>query len=184
MTTDSPGAWRERLLTPTLAVLGIVALDQLTKVLVSKSLALGESVTVVPGLVRFTMVRNTGMAFGLLSGSDMPYKSLLVTLASLVAMAAVAYFALQSATSERIARVGLLCILGGALGNILDRVRLGYVVDFVDVFYGNAHWPAFNLADACISVGVGLLLLDSLRQNDSTRATSSEVAAEASTGDS
>ena len=82
------------------------------------------------------------------------------------------------------ARFGLLCILGGAIGNIIDRVRLGYVVDFVDVFYRNAHWPAFNLADTFISIGVGLLLLDSLRQNDSARATSSEVAAEASTGDS
>ena len=183
MTSDSPGAWRERLLKPTLAGLGIVALDQLTKVLASKNLALGESVAVVPDLVHFTMVHNTGMAFGLLSGSDMPYKSLLVTLASLLAMAALAYFALQSATSQRTARVGLLCILGGALGNILDRVRLGYVVDFVDIFYGNAHWPAFNLADTCISVGVGLLLLDSFRQNDSSRAASSKVVAEPSTGD-
>jgi signal peptidase II len=183
VTTDSLSRWRNRLLHPTLAVLGILALDQLTKVLVARNLALGESLKVVPGLVNFTMVRNTGMAFGLLSGSDVPYKSFVVTLMSLLAMAAVAYFALRAETKAWMARVGLWCILGGAFGNIIDRVRLGYVVDFVDVFYGNAHWPAFNLADACISVGVGLLLLDSFRQDHSTRATSTEVAAEASTGD-
>lgn len=171
------------MLQPALAVLGIVGLDQLTKFLVTQNLALGESVKIVPGLVNFTMVRNTGMAFGLLSGSEVPYKSLIVTVMSLLAMAAVAYFALRADTSAWVPRIGLWCILGGALGNIIDRVRLGYVVDFVDVFWGSAHWPAFNLADTCISVGVGLLLLDSFRQDHSARATSSEVAAEASTGD-
>ena len=142
----------------------IIGLDQLTKALVTHTMALGQSEPIIPGLVHLTLVRNTGMAFGLLSGMDIPYKAWVVTVLSLGAMGAVMYYALRASSSERWTRLGLTFVLGGASGNILDRIRLGYVVDFIDVFYEGAHWPAFNIADTSICIGVGLLLLDSLRR--------------------
>lgn len=184
MTTDtsvSPAPatpWRANVPQLLALVLAIVAADQVSKILVAGSLGVGQSVPLIPGLLHFTLVRNTGMAFGLLSGSEIPFKAALVTLLSIAAMGAVTYYALKSPQSERLTRIGLTCILGGAIGNIIDRVRLGYVVDFVDVFYGDAHWPAFNVADSCICVGVGLLLLDSIRR----RGDEPELAPEATKG--
>lgn len=169
MTTDSPATakhWRANLLGLLMLVLAIVAADQISKALVTSSLGLGQSVPLVPGLLHFTLVRNTGMAFGLLSGADIPFKAALVTLLSVAAMGAVTYYALKSPQNDGLTRIGLTFILGGAMGNIIDRARLGYVVDFMDVFYQNAHWPAFNVADTCICIGVGLLLLDSFRRHD------------------
>lgn len=156
--------WKRQVLPLGTGVLALVTIDQITKALVASRMGLSESIPVIPGLLHFTYVRNTGMAFGLLSGADVPFKTLLVTLASILALAAVAYYALRSPGSDPSTRYGLTLILGGALGNIIDRVRLGYVIDFIDVFYGRSHWPAFNVADSAISVGVGLLVLDSLRK--------------------
>ncbi len=142
---------------------GVIVVDQFAKLLIAGRLGLGESVPIIPGLVDLTHVHNTGMAFGLLSSADIPFKSLVVTLLSVLAMGAVGFYALTSPASEKLTRVGLMLILGGAAGNIIDRVRLGYVVDFIDVFYRGSHWPAFNVADSAICLGVGLLLLDSLK---------------------
>jgi signal peptidase II len=171
--TEGFGGRALKLAFPALLLLG---LDQATKALVSSRLSHGESVEVVPGFLHFTLVRNTGMAFGMLSGFDLPLKSLLMTLFSIAALAAVLYYALRSPGGDRMTRYGLALILGGALGNIADRVRLGYVVDFVDVFYKDAHWPAFNVADSSICVGVGLLLLDGLLRHEG--AAEPEVAGE------
>jgi signal peptidase II len=165
-------------------VAAILALDQTTKMLVASRLVPGESVEVVPGILHFTLVRNTGMAFGLLSGLDLPFKSLLMTLLSLAALAAVIYYALRSPRGDTMTHFGLVFILGGALGNIVDRARLGYVIDFVDVFYRDAHWPAFNVADSSICVGVGLLLLDSLRRHEPAIRAEPGVAGGSGTGES
>ncbi|MFQ5789429.1 MAG: signal peptidase II [Acidobacteriota bacterium] len=154
-----------------LAVVGFVLLlDQATKILVGLTLSPGEFVPVVPGLVHLTLVRNTGMAFGLLSAATIPYKPVLVTLLSVLALSAVVVYAFNAPASERFSQFGLALILGGALGNIVDRVRLGYVVDFIDVFFRSSHWPAFNVADASICVGVGFLLLDTLRRREQGKA--------------
>lgn len=161
--------------------LSLVVLDQLTKAIISARLALGESVEVISGLLHLTLVRNTGMAFGLLSRADLPYKSVIMTVLSVGALAAVVYYTMRSDQGERLTRFGLAFILGGALGNIIDRVRFGYVVDFVDVFYGSSHWPAFNLADSSICVGVGLLLLDSFRRRESPSTETEKEEAEAAT---
>jgi signal peptidase II len=147
-------------------VASVIAVDQLSKALITKHLVLGQSVPVIPGLLDLTLVRNTGMAFGVFSRADWQYKSLLVTVLALIAMSAVTYYAFKTPPSERWTRFGLALILGGAIGNIIDRARLGYVIDFVDVFYQDMHWPAFNVADSCISVGVGLLVLETLRRRE------------------
>ena len=178
MTTNSALSarpWRANLPELLMLVLSIVASDQISKTLVVGSLGLGQSVPLIPGFLHFTLVRNTGMAFGLLSGADIPFKAALVTLLSVTAMGAVTYYALKSPRNERLTRVGLTFILGGAMGNIIDRARLGYVVDFVDVFYRDTHWPAFNVADTCICIGVGLLLLDSFRRRDEEPSPSPEA---------
>ena len=188
MTTDSPASaksWRANLPKLLMLVLAIVTADQISKALVVGSLGLGQSVPLIPEFLHFTLVRNTGMAFGLLSGADIPYKAVLVTLLSVAAMGAVTYYALKSPQNERLTRIGLTFILGGAMGNITDRVRLGYVVDFVDVFYRDTHWPAFNVADTCICIGVGLLLLESFRRRDEEPepAREAEVAGEPDRGE-
>ncbi len=176
--------FRRRALSLAAGVSAILALDQATKTLVAARLVPGESVEVLPGIVHLTLVRNTGMAFGLLSGVDVPFKSLLMTLLSLAALAAVIYYALGSTREKSMTLFGLVFILGGALGNIVDRARFGYVIDFVDVFYRDAHWPAFNVADSCICVGVGLLLLDSLRRREPTLEAEPGVAGGSGTGES
>jgi signal peptidase II len=147
-------------------VFAILAIDQATKMFAASRLTLGQSIEVLPGFLHLTLVRNTGMAFGLLSDFDVPFKTLLMTLLSVVALGAVVYYALRTPRNHRMTHAGLIFILGGALGNIADRARLGYVIDFIDVFYRDTHWPAFNFADSCICVGVGLLLLDSLRSSE------------------
>ena len=145
-----------------LIVAVIVVLDQVTKAVVRSRLPLHESVTVVPGFFDLTHVRNTGAAFGMLNSVDFPYKPVVMVLIALIALAAVASYALTLPAGQRMARLGLALILGGAIGNLIDRATLGYVLDFVDVSWRGVHFWAFNVADSAITVGVILMLLDVL----------------------
>ena len=142
----------------------VVALDQLTKMLVDHFMNLHESRLLVDGLLRLTYVQNRGAAFGILSDADLPYQSALFAVVSLAALGAIAAYAWRLPARSRLPQTALALIMGGALGNLLDRARLGYVIDFVDAFWDVHHWPAFNVADSAISVGVVLLVLDILRQ--------------------
>ena len=149
----------------------IVALDQVAKALVDRYLELHESHTIVEGLARLTYVQNRGAAFGILSDADLPYQSVLFSVVSIIALGAIAVYAWKLPVASRLPRAALALIMGGAVGNLLDRMRLGYVIDYVDVYWGRHHWPAFNVADSAISVGVALLVLDILRspQPDSAK---------------
>lgn len=138
----------------------LVAIDQVVKAGVRANLALGESVGVIPGFFDLTRVHNEGAAFGMLNAVDLPYKAALLALVAAMALVGVASYALALPLEQRLARVGLACIVGGAAGNLIDRVMLGYVVDFVDVYWRGWHFWAFNVADASITVGVGLIILD------------------------
>jgi signal peptidase II len=140
----------------------IVLVDQATKALVRAQLPLHESITVIPGFFDLTHVRNTGAAFGMLNTVDFPYKPVVMVLIALVALGAVASYALTLPATQRIARLGLALILGGAIGNLIDRATMGYVLDFVDVYWRGVHFWAFNVADSAITVGVVLMLLDVL----------------------
>lgn len=138
----------------------VVVLDQLTKALVRGRFALHESLEVVPGWLSLTRVHNTGAAFGMLNDVDFPFKSVVVMLVALGALAGVAWYSASLPADNRIARLGIAAVLGGAVGNLIDRAAAGYVLDFVDAYWNDWHFWAFNVADAAITVGVALMLVD------------------------
>ena len=138
----------------------IVVLDQLTKAIVRSTVPLHASVTVIPGLMDFTHVRNTGAAFGILNAADFRFKTVLIAVIAVGALVGVGLYAASLARHEIMARVGLSLIIGGAAGNLIDRVVVGSVVDFVDVYWRTHHFWAFNVADSAITVGVALMILD------------------------
>jgi len=139
---------------------GIVAFDQITKLIVRRTLPLGDSRSIIPEFLDLTHVHNTGAAFGLLNAADFPYKPAVMIGIAAVALVAIAAYATQLGFHERMARFGLALILGGAFGNLIDRAVAGYVVDFVDVYWGATHFWAFNVADSAITIGAVLVLLD------------------------
>ncbi len=140
----------------------IVVLDQLTKALIRMSVPLHSSRTIIPGLLDITHVQNSGAAFGILNAADFPYKAAVIALIATVALVSIAVFAAGLSPHQRLARFGLALILGGAAGNLVDRVTAGYVVDFVDVYWRHYHFWAFNVADSAITVGVIGMMLDML----------------------
>jgi signal peptidase II len=140
----------------------VIVADQITKALVRYTLPLYDSREVIPGLLNLVHVRNEGMAFGLLNSSDFEYKWLLTSGLAALALFGILYYARHLKPEERAARAGLSLILGGALGNLIDRLAIGYVVDFVDIYAGTWHFWAFNVADAAINVGAALVFLDLL----------------------
>jgi signal peptidase II len=143
-------------------VLALVVLDQVTKALLVRGLALHESITVVPGLLNLTHVRNTGAAFGMFNAVDFPYKPVVITVLALAALAAIVTFAGRLASESLLARVGFTLVVAGAIGNLIDRATQGYVVDFVDVYWRGWHFWAFNVADSAITVGAAAIILDLL----------------------
>ena len=140
--------------------LTVLGLDQLTKALITDGMAAYSSVVVIPGLFQLTLVWNRGGLFGLCRGLPDPYRTVLFTAVPTLAIGIILLFQYRTALADRIAQTGLALILGGAVGNLTDRLRLGHVVDFLDVFVGEYHWPAFNIADSAICIGVALLLID------------------------
>jgi signal peptidase II len=146
-----------------LVVAAVAVVDQATKLLVVMELGLHETVEVIPGLLNLTHVRNSGVAFGFLNAASFAFKPALMAALAFAALIGVALYATQLSPHQKWARTGLALILGGAAGNLVDRARQGYVVDFVDAYWGTWHFWAFNVADAAISVGVSMLILDLLR---------------------
>jgi signal peptidase II len=141
---------------------GVVLLDQITKAMVRARLELHESITVIPGLFDLTRVHNTGAAFGFLDPIEFPYKSAVLAVIAMAALIGLAFYSSTLEPSQRLTRTGLAFVIGGAAGNLIDRISAGYVLDFVDVYYGDWHFWAFNVADAAINVGVALMILELL----------------------
>lgn len=142
--------------------LAVVVLDQIVKAIVRREIALNESITVIPGFFDLTRVHNTGTAFGFMNSTDFPFKTVILACIAIGALAALAMYAATLPANQWLARIGLALILGGAAGNLIDRVTEGYVVDFVDLYWSGWHFWAFNVADAAITVGVALMILDLL----------------------
>lgn len=139
---------------------GTVILDQITKFLVVTHMAPGDRWTVLEGWFQIRFVINPGGLFGSFRNLPGPWRVFLFSVIPLVASVGLLVFLLRARPTQRVLRAGLAFILGGAVGNLADRLRLGYVIDFLDVYWRDYHWPAFNVADASICVGVGLILLD------------------------
>ena len=140
----------------------VVAFDQATKALVRARLPVHDSVSVIPGLVDFTHVRNTGAVFGFFDVVHFPYKTLVIAAVAMVGLVGVAFYAASLARQQVLSRLALALIIGGAAGNLIDRVVLGSVVDFVDVYWRTYHFWAFNVADSAITIGVTIMLLDAI----------------------
>lgn len=135
---------------------GVAACDQASKAVATAFLAPGDVVAVMPG-VNLVLVHNTGAAFSLLASAGGWQRWFLLALALAVCAFLFAWLRRLSPSETR-AAVGIAFLIGGAAGNIIDRVFLGYVVDFIDVSYANYHWPAFNVADSAITLGAGLVI--------------------------
>jgi signal peptidase II len=142
-----------------IVALGIVLLDQVTKLWVAASMRLHQSIPVVDGLFDLTYVRNTGAAFSMFAGSAPGIRVPFFIIVSLVAVVVILSFVRHTPANQKVALAGCAFVLGGAVGNLIDRVAYGEVIDFLDVYWGDWHWPAFNVADSFITVGVVLLLL-------------------------
>ena len=140
----------------------ILAFDQATKVLVDTTFRLYESVPVVPGFFHLTYVRNKGAAFGLLADSAVRIPFFISV--SIIAMMCILWYISRVRDDQKLAIVSLSLVFSGALGNLIDRIRLGEVIDFLDVFWRNYHWPAFNVADSAITIGVTLLFIEMWRE--------------------
>lgn len=147
-----------------LLALGLVALDQTTKQIVARTVDLYQSVTVIPGFFNITRIHNRGAIFGTFSRTDSSLVFVLLTSASLAALAMVVWYFFKTPASDRLMKVSLTLIMAGALGNQFDRLVRGHVIDFLDFHVGTAHWPFFNAADSCITVGACLMLLTLLRR--------------------
>ena len=141
-----------------LVVVVLMGLDQLTKALIVRSITLQGSREVIPGFFNLTHVRNRGAIFGFLSHSDSRILFIFLTLVSVAALGLVIYYFLKTPVSERLMKISLSLILAGAMGNLIDRLFRGHVIDFLDFYVKDWHWPSFNVADSCITVGAFLLI--------------------------
>jgi signal peptidase II len=144
-----------------LLALAVLALDQWTKWLVERTLAPNSSHEIVPGLFHLSHVRNTGVAFGLFASGGDGLATAVLALLGLTALGFVSWFFVRAQAGETRLLVALALVLGGAVGNLLDRLATGAVTDFLGVYIGSYRWPDFNVADSAICVGLGLMLLDS-----------------------
>ncbi len=146
------------------AVIAVVVFagDQVTKAVVEEAIPEHTTVPVLPHFLNLIHTKNTGAAFGLFSDSPAPWKTLLLIVVSSLLLAMVIAVMWRNRQLRWVTGVGLALILGGALSNLFDRIRLGRVVDFVDVYFRSYHWPTFNLADSAIVVGAGLLMFQLL----------------------
>lgn len=135
---------------------GIVIIDQITKSIVLANLALHDNLEVIPGFFDLVYVRNTGGAFGLFAGRVTPLRTGIFLAFSLAAMVMVLYLYVKAPAGKKWLGRGLAMTFGGATGNIVDRLRGGEVIDFLDFHVGDLHWPAFNIADSAITIGVGI----------------------------
>ena len=135
-------------------------LDQISKWLASSHLQPNQIFSIIPGFFNLVFVKNRGMAFGILSQSRSGFSYYFLLATTIAAIGVILFFFCWTKRSQKWLTVGLSLILGGAIGNLIDRVRLGYVIDFLDLFLKGYHWPAFNMADSAVTAGTLWLLIN------------------------
>ena len=136
----------------------VIVLDQITKIMILTFLPLYDSIAIIPGFFSLTHIQNPGGAFGFMARQSSNFQHVTFIAISLLALCLVLYFYMTTPTGYPWLSAGFAMIFGGAVGNLIDRVRLGKVVDFLDVYMGQMHWPAFNVADSAISIGIAVFL--------------------------
>lgn len=142
-----------------------LGLDQASKIAIDAKFQLYESIVIIPSFFNLTYVHNTGAAFSFLSEAGGWQRWFFAALA-IVMSTIMTIWLTRLKENETLLAVALSLILGGAIGNLIDRLFYGYVIDFLDVYYGTYHWPAFNIADSAITIGVALMLVDSFRSQE------------------
>ncbi len=147
-----------------LIVMATVLLDQATKLHIDASMALHASFPVIDGFFNITYIRNPGAAFGFLAGAPAIFRSFFFLAVTIIAVCLILYYLYKNPARDRLLTISLALILAGALGNMIDRLRFNEVIDFLDFYIGTAHYPAFNVADAAISVGAVILFLAMINQ--------------------
>ena len=138
----------------------VIVVDQITKSVAVSNLVMFQPVNLFPGF-NFTLMYNEGAAFSFLSDAS-GWQRWFFTAVAIVVSVAIVFWLRSLPSDQRVTALSLSLILGGAIGNVWDRIALGHVVDFIDVYYGSYHWPAFNIADSAITVGAVILIIDSL----------------------
>ncbi len=151
--------WRRKYIWLTLIAGGIVIADQVTKLLILREVSLHTSIPVIPGFFHITHVQNPGGAFGFLANQSALVRGVLFLAVSTVAVGMVLWFYHKTPPTHRWLATGFALIIGGAVGNLIDRVRFGKVIDFLDFFFRGWHWPAFNVADSAITVGITIFII-------------------------
>jgi signal peptidase II len=139
----------------------VIVVDQITKRIVDTTMQLYQSIELIP-YFQLTYMRNQGAAFSFLSGAGGWQRWFFIALA-VIASVFICFWLKKLNRSQRWEAIAWSLVLGGALGNLIDRIIYGYVIDFLDVYIGDWHWPAFNVADSAITLGVAMLLLDSFK---------------------
>jgi len=149
-------------------ILVVLGLDQLTKVLIVSSLSLYEQIEIIPGFFNLTHVTNRGAAFSMLAEVDSPWRHYFFVTISCLALVLLTIYWFQLRHNSPRLGFGIALIAGGAAGNLIDRLRVGAVIDFIDIYWQGYHWPAFNIADSAICIGVGLFLYLSFKEKTIT----------------
>ena len=147
-----------------LIALAVVVLDRITKWVIVHTIALDDVISIIPGVFRLTHLENTGAAFSLFADSTSPFRTTLLVAFSLAALAVIGFLLWKDRNSFNTTTLSLSLILGGALGNLWDRLADGRVTDFLDFYLGVHHWPPFNIADSAIVVGALILLAQMMRK--------------------
>jgi signal peptidase II len=157
-TSDKSGAKYGRYI-KLIVISGLVVIfDQITKFLILKNIPLFHSTIVIPGFFNITHILNPGGAFGFMAHQDSSLRNSLFLLASSIAICFIYYFYRNISKTQPLLASGIALIFGGAIGNLIDRIRFGQVVDFLDFYIGSYHWPAFNVADSAITVGIAVFV--------------------------
>ena len=142
-----------------IVVVVVMIIDQATKIMVLNSFIRGEVLSIIPGFFNLTLHFNRGAAFGIMAGLPDGYRQLALGGSTIIALVCVVFFLLKHYSTDRLGQFAIALIMGGAFGNnLIDRPIRGEVVDFLDFYVYNYHWPAFNVADSCICIGVLILL--------------------------
>ena len=142
-----------------IGVAGLVMIfDQIPKAIILNTLPLYHSISVIPGFFNITHIHNPGGAFGLFANQSSSLRNVFFLFISILAVFLIYYFYKNTPKTHPLLATGFALIFGGAIGNLIDRIRFGEVIDFLDFYIGNYHWPAFNVADSAISVGIAIFL--------------------------